>query len=75
MPIIYDDLKLETGCRVDLFVEGRVIVELNAVEALNNVHFAQVMTYLHLANCRFGLLINFYVSLLKDGVKRVVNGY
>lgn len=75
MPIIYDELKLEAGYRVDLFVEGRVIVELKAVEALNNVHFAQVMTYLRLANCRFGLLINFNVSLLKDGIKRVVNGY
>jgi len=75
MPIIYDELKLETGYRVDLFVESRVIVELKAVEALNNVHFAQVMTYLRLANCRFGLLINFNVSLLKDGIKRVVNGY
>ena len=75
MPIIYDELKLETGYRVDLFVENRVIVELKAVEALNNVHFAQVMTYLRLANCRFGLLINFNVSLLKDGIKRVVNGY
>ncbi|GAB2561212.1 GxxExxY protein [Spirosoma aerophilum] len=75
MPIIYDDLKLESGYRVDLFVEGRVIVELKAVDALNNVHFAQVMTYLRLANCRFGLLINFNVSLLKDGIKRVVNGY
>lgn len=75
MPIIYDELKLEAGYRVDLFVEGNVIVELKAVEALNNVHFAQVMTYLRLANCRFGLLINFNVSLLKDGIKRVVNGY
>jgi GxxExxY protein len=75
MPIIYDELKLESGYRVDLFVEGRVIVELKAVEALNSVHFAQVMTYLRLANCRFGLLINFNVSLLKDGIKRVVNGY
>lgn len=75
MPIVYDELRLEAGYRVDLFVEHRVIVELKAVEALNNVHFAQVMTYLRLANCRFGLLINFNVTLLKEGVKRVVNGY
>ncbi|WP_317046636.1 GxxExxY protein [Spirosoma pollinicola] len=73
MPIIYDELKLETGYRVDLFVEGKVIVELKAVEALNNVHFAQVMTYLRLANCRFGLLMNFNVSQLKVGIKRVEN--
>ena len=75
MPVLYDELKLEAGYRVDLFVERRVIVELKAVEALNNVHFAQVMTYLRLANCRFGLLINFNVTLLKEGVKRVINGH
>lgn len=75
MPVIYDDLRLDAGYRVDLFVENKVIVELKAVEMLNDVHLAQVMTYLRLANCRFGLLINFNVTLLKDGIRRVINGY
>ncbi len=75
MPIIYDEIKLDTGYRLDLLVENRVVVELKAVEALTDVHLAQVMTYLRLSNCRFGLLINFNVVMLKNGLKRVVNGY
>ena len=75
MPIIYDEIKLDTGYRLDLLVENRVVVELKAVETLTDVHLAQVMTYLKLSNCRFGLLINFNVTMLKNGLKRVVNGY
>ena len=75
MPIVYDEIKLDTGYRIDLLVEDRIVVELKAVELLTEVHLAQVMTYLRLSNCRFGLLINFNVALLKNGLKRVVNGY
>jgi GxxExxY protein len=75
MPVIYDGLQMDAGFRLDLFVEQRIVVELKAVEELTDVHLAQVMTYLRLANCRFGLLINFNVTLLKNGIKRVVNGY
>ncbi|GAB4015963.1 GxxExxY protein [Spirosoma migulaei] len=75
MPIVYDEIKLDTGYRIDLLVEHRIVVELKAVETLTDVHVAQIMTYLRLSNCRFGLLINFNVTLLKNGLKRVVNGY
>lgn len=75
MRVVYDEIELDAGYRVDLLIDGRIIVELKAVEQLNDVHLAQIMTYLRLANCRFGLLINFNVTLLKYGVKRVVNGY
>ncbi len=75
MPVVYDEIKLDTGYRIDLLVENRVAVELKAVEAITDVHLAQVMTYLRLSNCRFSLLINFNVAILKNGLKRVVNGY
>jgi len=75
MPVIYDDLRMDAGYRIDLFVEERVIVELKSVETLTDVHLAQLMTYLRLADFRFGLLINFNVALLKNGLKRVLNGY
>jgi len=72
LPVIYKDVKLECGYRVDLLVEGRVVVELKSVEALAPVHDAIVLTYLRLSGCRLGLLMNFNVALLKDGVKRFV---
>ncbi|MFT4680406.1 MAG: GxxExxY protein, partial [Flavobacteriales bacterium] len=58
----------------DLLVEDKLIIELKAVEALNDVHLAQTLTYLKLSNCKLGLLMNFNVSVLKNGIKRVVNG-
>lgn len=73
LPIIYESIKLEIGYRVDLMLERKVITELKSVEALTDVHLAQVMTYLQLLECRLGLLINFNVTLLKNGVRRVVN--
>lgn len=75
MPVVYDGLRMDSGYRIDIWVEKRIIIELKAVELLTDVHFAQLMTYLRLANCRLGLLINFNVVLLKNGLKRVVNGY
>jgi GxxExxY protein len=73
LPLVYEDVKLECGYRVDLLIEKKVVVEIKSVEALNDVHLAQVLTYLRLSDCKLGLLINFNVLLLKDGIKRVVN--
>jgi GxxExxY protein len=73
--VYYKDVVLDCGFRVDLLVEGQVIVELKAVDALTAVHEAQLLTYLKLSDCRLGLLINFNVLLLKDGLKRLVLNY
>ena len=74
LPIVYDDVELEVGYRLDLLIDKKVIIEVKAVELLNNLHMAQVLTYLKLTNCKLGLLINFNTSLFKDGFKRVING-
>jgi GxxExxY protein len=73
LPLIYEEVKLEVGYRIDLLVEDKVVIEVKSVEALNDVHLAQVLTYLKLNNYKLGLLINFNVSLLKNGIRRVVN--
>jgi len=72
MPLIYDQLKLDIGYRLDLLVENTVIVEIKTVSTFNDVHLAQILTYLRLSNCKVGLLLNFKVSSLKNGIKRVV---
>lgn len=72
LPVVYGELRLEAGYQTDLIVEGVVIVEVKAVEALAPVHTAQLLTYLKLSGLRLGLLINFDVTLLKQGLKRVV---
>ncbi len=74
MPLIYKEVKLDIGYRVDLLVENKVIVELKAVQELTDIHLAQVITYLKLSGCKIGLLINFNVKLLKKGIKRVIYG-
>jgi GxxExxY protein len=74
LPLIYEDVKLDIGYRIDIIVEGKFIIEVKSVAELNDVHLAQLLTYLKLSNCKLGLLINFNVKLLKDGVRRVVNG-
>ncbi len=73
LPLIYEDVKLEIGYRIDLLIENKVIVEIKSVDALNDVHLAQILTYLKLSDCKLGLLINFNVALIKHGIKRVVN--
>ena len=73
LPLIYNEVKLEVGYRIDLLVEKRVIIEIKSVEALNEVHTAQLLTYLKLSRSRVGFLINFNVKSLKDGIKRYVN--
>jgi GxxExxY protein len=72
MPLIYEEVKLDIGYRLDIIVENKLIIEIKSVEALNDVHLAQTLTYLKLSNSKPGLLINFNVKLLKDGIKRVI---
>ena len=72
MPLVYSNMKLDCGYRIDLLLEGKLILELKAVEALNDVHLAQLLTYLKLSGCKLGLLINFNVAHLRNGIKRVV---
>jgi len=74
LPVVYKEVKLDCGYRIDLRAEKKVIVEIKSVEALNDVHMAQVLTYMKLSGCKLGYLINFNVKLLKDGIKRIVLG-
>jgi GxxExxY protein len=74
MPLIFEEVKLECGYRIDILVEQKLVLELKSVDALNDVHLAQTLTYMKLGNYKLGLLMNFNVSLLKDGLKRIVNG-
>ncbi|HKV06060.1 MAG TPA: GxxExxY protein [Candidatus Acidoferrales bacterium] len=71
-PVVYKDVKLECGYRMDFLVDGRVVVELKAVESIAPVHEAIVLTYLRLSSCKLGLLINFNVPTLKEGIRRFV---
>ncbi len=72
LPIVYDGVKIDAGYRIDLLIENRLIVEVKAIERLLPIHQAQLLTYLKLANKRVGLLINFNVQSLKNGIKRMV---
>lgn len=73
MPIVYKEVKLDHGYRIDLLIEKRVVIEAKTVEFFTDVHTAQVLTYLRLGNYKLGLLINFHVNLLKNGIKRIIN--
>lgn len=73
LPVYYETVKVDLGFRVDLIVGGKIVVELKSTEALNPVHRKQLRTYLRLMDLRLGLLINFNVELIKDGIQRVVN--
>lgn len=75
LPIQYDGVRLDVGYRIDLMVEDTVIVELKAVEKMNPIFEAQILSYLKLSKLEVGLLINFHVPRLKDGLKRIVNNY
>ncbi|GAB4447284.1 MAG: hypothetical protein Fur0028_02170 [Bacteroidales bacterium] len=72
LPVVYEEVKLDAGYRIDLLVEKSVIVELKAVEAINDIHIAQILTYLKLSHIKIGLLINFNVKDLKQGIKRFI---
>ena len=74
IPVVYENIRIDTGFRADLVVEDKVIVEIKSVESLAPVHKKQLLTYLRLADKRLGLLINFHVPLIKDGITRIVNG-
>jgi len=74
MPLIFEEVKLECGYRIDLLIENKLVIELKSVEALTDVHFAQTLTYMKLGNYKLGLLMNFNVVKLKDGIKRIING-
>jgi len=72
IPLVFRGVAIESGYRIDLLVEHEVVVELKSVAQLEEIHTAQILTYLKLADCRLGLLINFNVPLLKDGIRRVI---
>ena len=72
--MVYNEINLDIGYRIDLIIENKLIVEVKSVEVLADIHMAQILTYLKLSKCKLGLLINFNTVLFKDGVKRVING-
>ena len=73
IPVVYESIKLDAGFRADIIAENKVIIEIKSVEAIAPVHKKQLLTYLRLSNRKLGLLINFNVELLKDGITRIVN--
>ncbi|RFM26677.1 GxxExxY protein [Deminuibacter soli] len=73
MPLIFEEVKLDCGYRMDIIVENKLVLEIKSVDTLNDIHLAQTLTYLKLGNYKLGLLINFNVLLLKSGIRRVVN--
>lgn len=73
LPVVYKEVNLDCGYRLDLIVEDKVTIEVKSVADIDDIHLAQVMTYLKLSKCKLGLLINFNVDLVKNGIKRVVN--
>ncbi|GAB3646834.1 GxxExxY protein [Echinicola sediminis] len=74
LPVVFEEVKLACGYRLDLMVENKVVVEIKSVEVLSDIHLAQLLTYLKLGDFKLGLLMNFNVLLLKHGIKRVING-
>jgi GxxExxY protein len=73
IPLIYEEVKMEAGFRADILIANKVVIELKSIEALAPVHFKQVQTYLKLTGCKLGLLVNFNVELIKDGIHRIGN--
>ena len=72
LPLVYREIKLEAGYRVDLMVENKIVVEIKSIESFTEIHMAQILTYLKLSDCKLGLLVNFNVKHLKNGLKRVI---
>jgi len=75
IPVVFEKVKLDCGFRLDLLIEDSLVIECKSVKSLEDIHLAQILTYLKLGNFKLGLLMNFNVLLLKDGIKRVKNGY
>lgn len=73
LPLIYEDVQLDCSYRIDLLIEGKLLIELKSVNDLHDVHMAQVLTYLKLSKCKLGLLVNFNAPLFLNGVRRVIN--
>jgi GxxExxY protein len=73
LPLIYEDIKLDTGYRLDIIIDDKVILELKTVDSLKDIHLAQILTYLKFTKCKLGMLINFNSILIKDGIQRVAN--
>lgn len=73
VPLVHENIKMDAGFRADVIIDNKVIVELKSIEMLAPVHYKQVQTYLKLSGCKLGLLINFNVNLIKDGIHRIVN--
>ncbi|MDR4893684.1 MULTISPECIES: GxxExxY protein [unclassified Chryseobacterium] len=74
MPLIYDEIKMDVGYRLDFLIEKKFVLEIKSIESLQDIHLAQILTYLGLSNCKLGMLINFNTIQFKNGVKRVING-
>ena len=74
LPLVFQGVKLEAGFRLDLLVDQKVVVEIKSVDAVADIHVAQILTYLKLSGCRLGLIINFNTIFLKDGIRRIING-
>ena len=75
IPVVYDDVKMELGFRADVIIEDKVVIEIKSIEILAPVHHKQLLTYLKLTNIKVGLLVNFNVNLVKDGIVRIVNNF
>lgn len=73
IPLVHEEIKMDIGFRADVILNDKVIIEIKSIEALADIHFKQVLTYLKLTNLKLGILINFNVVFLKDGIKRIVN--
>lgn len=74
MPLIYDEVKMDVGYRLDFLIEKKFVLEIKSIESLQDIYLAQILTYLRLSNCKLGMLINFNTLQFKNGVKRVING-
>jgi len=75
IPVIFEDIKMECGYRADIVIEGKVVVDTKTIDAIIDIHIAQVLTYLRFLQLRHGLILNFKTTSLKNGIKRVTNGY
>ena len=75
IPVVFDDVRMECGFRADIVVENQVVIETKSIEAIGDIHIAQTLTYLRFLEIRHGLILNFRTVLLKNGIKRVLNGY
>lgn len=74
LPLVYDDIKLDCGYRIDILAERKVIVEVKSIECFHNIHIAQLLTYMKLSGIKLGYLINFNVQFLKNGIRRLISG-